>query len=77
MDNVIWMAAYSYIHNSEKVVNAAKEMIVENFPQVIKKPDWKDFMKSHTDVLADILEKLATKHWSKFGPILSIRNARW
>ena len=61
MDNVIWMAAHSYIHNSEMVVNAAKEMIVKNFPEVIKKPDWRDFVKNHPDLLVDIHEKLAQR----------------
>ena len=62
MDNVIWTVAYAHIHNSEKVENAAKKMIVANFPAVIKKPEWKEFVKNNPDLLVDILEKLAEKH---------------
>ena len=61
MDNAIWTAAYAHIHNSKKVVNAAKTMIVTHFSVVIKKPEWREFVVNHPDLLVDIHEQLAKR----------------
>ena len=39
------MAKHASLSKSEKVLNAAKDMIVANFSAVIKKPQWKEFVK--------------------------------
>ena len=62
MDNVICMAKHASLSKSEKVLNAAKDMIVKNFSAVIKKPQWKEFVKNHPDFLMDIHEKLAHRY---------------
>ena len=53
------MAAHSQIHKSKIVVDAATKMMAENFSAVIKKPEWKEFMKNFPELLDDIHEKLA------------------
>ena len=55
------MAAYSHIHKGDKVVNAAKRMIVDNFSAIITKPEWKDFVVNHPDLLLDIHKSLAER----------------
>ena len=53
------MAAHSHIHKSKIVVNTATWMMAENFFAIIKKPEWKEFMKNFPELLDDIHEKLA------------------
>ena len=55
------MAKHASLSKSEKVLNAAKDMIVKNFSAVIKKPQWKEFVKNHPDLLEGIHEELASR----------------
>ena len=62
LENVIWTAAFAHIHNGRCVVQAATRIIVEHFSEVIKHPDWSDFVKKHPDLLIEIHENLAKKY---------------
>ena len=61
MDNAIWLTAHAYVHNSVDVQLAAEEIIVKNFPTIIEKPEWKEFVKNHPDLLEGIHEELASR----------------
>ena len=61
LENVVWTAAYAYIHNGQSVVTSATDMIVDKFGQVIEQPDWTDFVKNHPQLLVNIHKKLAKK----------------
>lgn len=56
------MAKHASRSKSEKLMNAVKDMIIANFSAVIKKPQWKEFVKNHPDFLVDIHEKLAHRY---------------
>lgn len=55
------MTAHAYVHNSVDVQLAAEEIIVKNFPTIIEKPEWKEFVKNHPDLLEGIHEELASR----------------
>ena len=61
IDSVIWTAAFAHIHNGLSVVQAATEMIVAQFGDVIEQPDWPEFVKNNPELLINIHKKLAKK----------------
>ena len=61
LENVVWTAAYAFIHNGQTVVTYATDMIVDKFVQVIEQPDWTDFTKNHPQLLVIVHKKLAKK----------------
>jgi speckle-type POZ protein len=61
IDSVIELAAFANLHNGHSVTKAAIDLIVKNFPKVIRNPDWPEFVKSHSDILVKIHDQLATR----------------
>jgi hypothetical protein len=62
IENVIWTAADAHIHNGHCVVQAATNLIIDHFAEVIRHPHWPDFVKKHPDLLIEIHENLAKKY---------------
>jgi hypothetical protein len=59
LKSVIWTCAFAHIHNGHSVVQAATEMIVAYFADVIEQAEWTDFVKNNPDLLISIHKKLA------------------
>jgi hypothetical protein len=47
--SVIWTCAFAHIHNGHSVVQAATEMIVAHFADVIQQAEWTDFVKNNPE----------------------------
>ena len=59
LKSVIWTCAFAHIHNGHSVVQAATEMIVAHFADVVEQAEWTDFVKNNPDLLISIHKKLA------------------
>ena len=72
-ETVLEVARFASLHNGNAAKDFAINCIVSNFASIIKRDEWRPFVKDNLDLVHEIHQRLASKLNNPHGNLLSFK----